>query len=130
MAAERCEGFISVLRVVANASEAAGSSDWAPRGAARARVETIASTPTVCVTIVVTPSLDDLIGAKDQRLGNGEAQRFRRSQVQHELVLARLLDGQIPGPGALEYPVHIGAGASEEVVEVRAIRQEGSGLDH
>jgi hypothetical protein len=43
------------------------------------------------------PSLDHLVGGKQKFRRNGQAERFRGLQVDHEIVLGRLLIGQITG---------------------------------
>ena len=51
---------------------------------------------------VETRLFDDLVGAGEQRLRHGEAQRLRGLQVDGKLVMGRLFDRQIAGCGALK----------------------------
>ena len=48
---------------------------------------------------------DDLVGPLPQRWRDGESQRLRRLEVDHEPKYGRLLDGQITGLRAPRYPV-------------------------
>ena len=51
--------------------------------------------------------LDHLVGPQQQRLGNSETERLRRLQVDHQLELGGLLDGEVGGLGAFEDSVDI-----------------------
>src|SRR5438874_1941019 len=69
--------------------------------------------------------MDDLIRPLEQRLRNREAQGFRGLQVDHEVELRRLLDGQVAGLGALQDLVHVGSGQqSSGFAAVKAVRHE------
>jgi hypothetical protein len=48
----------------------------------------------------VNDSFDHLVGERQQCRGNGNAERFRGFEIDHEGKLARLLDREIAGPGA------------------------------
>jgi hypothetical protein len=56
--------------------------------------------------------LNHLIGPQQERLGDCKAQRLRGLEIDHEVVLRRLLDGEIGGLGALEDLVDEGGGAA------------------
>jgi hypothetical protein len=56
--------------------------------------------------------LDHLVRPEQQRLRNREAERLRGLEIDHQLELRRLLDGEIGGLGALKDLVHVGGGAS------------------
>ncbi len=51
--------------------------------------------------------LDDLICPQQQRWGDREPQRLGGFEVDHQLELARVLDREVGGLGALEDPVHL-----------------------
>src|SRR2546430_6319419 len=59
-------------------------------------------------------SLDDLVGPDQQRLGNRQAERPGGLEVDDQLELGRLLDGEIGRLGAFENLVDIGSGAAEQ----------------
>jgi len=48
----------------------------------------------------VNDSFDHVVGERQQCRGNGNAERFRGFEIDHESKLARLLDREIAGPGA------------------------------
>jgi hypothetical protein len=48
----------------------------------------------------VNDSFDHVVGERQQCRGNGNAERFRGFEIDHEGKLARLLDRKIAGPGA------------------------------
>jgi hypothetical protein len=48
----------------------------------------------------VNDSFDHVVGERQQCRGNGNAERFRGFEIDHEGKLARLLDREIAGPGA------------------------------
>ena len=52
---------------------------------------------------------DHLVGAGEQRGRHGEAERFGRFHIDHQLEFGRLLNGQIGGLGALEDLVDVAA---------------------
>ena len=47
----------------------------------------------------VNDSFDHLVGERQQCRGNGNAERFRGFEIDHEGKPARLLDREIAGPG-------------------------------
>src|SRR5687768_15533096 len=52
-------------------------------------------------------SLDHLIGPRQQRRRDGEAERFRGLEVDDELELRRSLDGEVARLRATEYPIDV-----------------------
>jgi hypothetical protein len=52
-----------------------------------------------------------------------------RLQVDHQLVLGRLLDREVAGLGALEDLVHVGGGAPKQISKVRSIGHKAPGID-
>src|SRR5512144_3014119 len=73
--------------------------------------------------------LDDLVRSQQQRLWDREAERLRGLEVDYQLELGRLLDGQLGGPGTLEDLVHEDRRAPPDVVDVRAVAHQTAGLD-
>src|SRR4029077_11134506 len=65
--------------------------------------------------------LDHLGRPQQDRLGDGEAKRLRRLHIDDQIKCRRLLDGEIPRPGTLQYLVHIGGGAPVEVTQVGSV---------
>jgi hypothetical protein len=55
----------------------------------------------------VNDSFDHLGGERQQCRGNGNAERFRGFEIDHEGKLARLLDREIAGPGASKKERHL-----------------------
>src|SRR5947208_12866065 len=53
-------------------------------------------------------SLDHFVRLQDQLLRNGQPDRLRGLEIDYELDLRRLLDGQVPGLRALEDLVYVG----------------------
>src|SRR5207249_11977355 len=51
--------------------------------------------------------LDHLVRAQQYVLRNGDPERPRGLQIDHQLVFGRLLDGKIGGLGALQNLVHV-----------------------
>jgi hypothetical protein len=62
--------------------------------------------------------LDDLVRTQEQRLRNRQAERLRRSLVDPQLELRRLLDGQVAGLGAFKDLVDLIRGAFHEDVKI------------
>src|SRR5215469_695171 len=67
---------------------------------------------------------DDLVGAAEQRVWDGEAERLGGLEVDDELELCRLLDWQIGRLRTLQDLVHIGCGTPVHVTPVRPVRHE------
>src|SRR5215510_12527653 len=74
------------------------------------------------------PSLDYLIGAKQEGGRNGESEKFRRVAVDHELELRGLLDWKIAGFGAPENLVYVGGCAPVQFRDIRTVRHQASGV--
>src|SRR5262249_31705863 len=68
-----------------------------------------------------SPSLDHLVGTSEHQWRDREAKQTRRPQIDDELELGRLFDGQLGWIRSLEYLVHIASCAAEEVDDVHAI---------
>jgi hypothetical protein len=75
-----------------------------------------------------TASLNDLIGSREHRGWDREAERFRDLQIDDQLELRGLLDRKIAGVGAPEDFVDIGSDAPQQIGEVWAIGHEAAGL--
>src|SRR5262245_8726633 len=73
--------------------------------------------------------LDHLVGAGEQGRRHGEAEQFRRLQVDSELELGRLRHRQVGWPGALEDAACIDADLAIHVGGVSAVAHEPAGLD-
>jgi hypothetical protein len=58
---------------------------------------------------------DHLVGAGEQRVRHGEAERFGGLEIDHQLELGRLLNGEVRWPLALEYPVNISCSAPVQI---------------
>src|ERR1700752_531149 len=63
-------------------------------------------------------SLDQLIRLEQHRWRDRQAERLRRREVDDELKLGGLLDGQVAGLGALEDLVDVGGGAPVDGREI------------
>src|SRR5262245_39495439 len=68
-----------------------------------------------------TTLLDHLVGAQQDRSWQLDADRLRGLKIDHGLEFRRLLDRQIGGLGAAEYPGRIRAGAAVHRREIHAI---------
>src|SRR5437868_14102948 len=72
-------------------------------------------------------SLDDLVGAGEERLGHGQAERLGGLQVDDQLEFGWLLDRQIGRLRAFQDLVDIASRAAEHVVKVLAVRHQTAG---
>src|SRR4030095_9692622 len=68
--------------------------------------------------------IDDLVGPDQQRLRDREPERLRGLVVDDQLELRGLLDREVGGFGALENPVDVDRGASEEYEQLWPIRHQ------
>jgi hypothetical protein len=69
-------------------------------------------------------SFDDLIRPQQQRLGDRQAERFGRLEVDDQFKRDGLFHGQVGGPGPLEDPVHVRGGPPVPVGIAWSIRHE------
>jgi hypothetical protein len=67
---------------------------------------------------------DDLVGAAEQRIRDGEAQRFRGLEIDHELDFRRLLKRQISRFLTLEYSPGVDASLSKSLTLIRTIAHQ------
>src|SRR6516225_9192676 len=74
-------------------------------------------------------SLNNLIGGRQQRFRDGEAERISGRQIDYQFELGGLHDRQIGGPGALEDAACIGADLTKAVCEVGSVAHQPTGLD-
>ncbi len=74
-------------------------------------------------------SFDDLVGTKDQRLGELEVDGLRGLGIENEFEFGRLLDGQIGWPCTLEDFVYVEGKAGEGFPQVRTVAQKPAGFD-
>src|SRR2546422_5937751 len=58
------------------------------------------------------PLLNDLIRPREHRRRDGEAQRLRRLQIDHQLELRRLLNGEVARSATLQDLVDVDGGAT------------------
>src|SRR5262245_6025179 len=70
----------------------------------------------------------DLVRPLEQPLRNRQAQSLRGLEIDHQLELHWLLDGQVGGLGALQDLVDVRGGTSVEITEARPVRHETPGL--
>src|SRR5262249_60828488 len=75
-------------------------------------------------------SFDHLIGAGEQRLRHGKAERRRCPHVQHELELCWLLERKIGRIGALQNLVHLARGTSIKFAKTCSIGHETASIHH
>ena len=80
-----------------------------------------------CAARRVRASLDDLVGTKQDRLWNGEAQRIGCIQVHRELEPSRLFDGEITRLCTLEDPRGSDCGMANDRLALRRIASPPSG---
>src|SRR3954471_3330090 len=71
---------------------------------------------------------DDFIGAYEKRLWNSDAERIGSLEVDKQLELGGLLDGQVCRLCTLQYPVHIGRGAAKQVSIAWAVTHQAAFL--
>src|SRR5713101_4410501 len=75
-------------------------------------------------------SLDDLIRPPQQRRRDPQPEGLGGLEVDDQLELRRLLDGQVGGLGAFENLVHVGRGAPKQISSVRSIGHKAPGIDN
>src|SRR2546425_8792175 len=79
-------------------------------------------------TLVEHALFDDVVRPPQHRRRDRQAERLRRLEVDDQLELRWLLDGQIAGLRTLENLVHVGRGAPEQVSTVRSIGHQAPGI--
>src|SRR6266446_2645832 len=68
--------------------------------------------------------INHLIRPLQEGLGGRQAERLGGLEVDHQLELRRLLDGEVAGLGALENLIHVVGGAAVHVLRVGPVRHE------
>ena len=76
-----------------------------------------------------TCSPNNLVRLEEQRRGNREAKRLRGLEIDNQLELYRLLDGQVSRFGSFQDLIHVGGSALEHIGETRSIRHQTASLD-
>src|SRR5215831_5251346 len=74
-------------------------------------------------------SLDHLVGAGEERFGDGQPERLGGSQVDHELELGRLLDRDVAWLRAAQNLIDILGGAAPQFHIDGSVGYEPSGFD-
>src|SRR5439155_21860871 len=72
--------------------------------------------------------LDHVVRPKQHRLWDGQPQSLRGSEIDHQLELRRLLDGQVGRLGALQDLVYVGGRPPEHVPNAGPVRQQAASL--
>jgi len=68
--------------------------------------------------------LDHLVGAGEERWGHGETEHLGDPDVNDQLELSRLLDGEVGGLCPLQDLVHQGGSPPEEADDARPVRHQ------
>src|SRR5215475_3458044 len=74
-------------------------------------------------------SLDDLIGAQQQRWRDGEAERLGGLEIDHQLEFRRLLDGQIAGNHTLENSIYVVSGTAKQVSNIQSVGHQATRIN-
>ena len=74
-------------------------------------------------------SLDHLIRPAQQRVRDPQAEGLHRLEIDHQVELRGLLDGEIARLGALENLAHIGARPSGQLGQASGLGHEATRLD-
>src|SRR6267142_5391789 len=74
-------------------------------------------------------SLDHLIRPPQQRRRDCQPERLGGLEVDHQLELRGLLDGQVAGLGTLENLAYVGRGAPPHIRNLRAIGHKAPSID-
>src|SRR6516164_7618744 len=74
-------------------------------------------------------SLDHLVGAGEERVGNVEAKRFRGLQIDVQLDFSDLLDWQVGGLLALEDAAGVNTNRTERIHNVASVAHEAASRD-
>src|SRR3954447_12271172 len=82
-----------------------------------------------CLTLALSiPSPNHLFGARQNRLRNRQAQRLGRLEIDHQLVVCRLLDREVGRFGALEDLIDVARGVPIQSAVVWSIRHQAPGV--
>ena len=73
--------------------------------------------------------LDYLVRTQQQRVRDREAERLRRREIDDQLELRGLLDGEIGGLRAFENLIYVSGGATKQVMVIRRVFHQTSKLD-
>src|SRR5262245_5866994 len=68
--------------------------------------------------------LDDLVCPQQHGLRDRQPKRPCRLAIDSQFELGRLLDGEVPGPGALENLIHVSGRPPEQIAKVRPVGHE------
>src|SRR5713101_1966184 len=99
-----------------------------PPAAPRRRPARRGGRPPGCRGTLAGPRLlDDLVGADQERLGNGQAEGFSGLEVDEQLELGGLLDGKVGRLGTLENLVDVDGGATPHIDAARPIANQATG---
>src|SRR2546427_12236157 len=72
--------------------------------------------------------LDHLVRQDQERWWHRDPERLGGLEIDDQLELHRLLDGQVSGLAALQNLVHVGGGAPVEIGVIRAVAHEAASL--
>src|SRR5262249_47401856 len=84
---------------------------------------------TMCKTRTLASLFDHLVGEREQLGRNVEAQHLGGLEIDDQLELGRLLDGEVGGLGAFQYLVHVLRSASIDLPAFRSVGHQSAGLD-
>src|SRR5215471_14773083 len=73
-------------------------------------------------------SLNHVVGPKQQRLRKRQAHRLRSLEIDRQIELCRLLDGQVRGRRSMQNLVYVGCRPPIEVRYVRTVAHQETGL--